>query len=74
MHFPLTQDGTTPLCIVSHNGHNGIVNILIRNGADVNLPWKVHVCYRESVDSLYRDSTDTASHIILLKASIPSNA
>ena len=41
MHFPLTQDGGTPLFIASQNGHSDVVNTLIRNGADVNLSWKV---------------------------------
>ena len=42
MHFPLTQSGATPLYVASQNGHSDVVNILIRNGADVNLSWKVH--------------------------------
>ena len=37
MHFPLTQDGSTPLYIASQNGCTDVVNILIRNGADVNM-------------------------------------
>ena len=37
MHFPLAQDGATPLFIASQNGHSDVVNILIRNGADVNM-------------------------------------
>ena len=41
MHFPLTQDGATPLYVASNNGHSDVVNILIRNGADVNLSWEV---------------------------------
>ena len=35
--IPLTQDGGTPLYIASQNGHSDVVNILTRNGADVNL-------------------------------------
>ena len=41
MYFPLTQDGATPLFMASQNGHSDVVNILIRNGADVNLSWEV---------------------------------
>ena len=41
MHFPLTQTGATPLYMASQNGHGDVVNILIRNGADVNLSWEV---------------------------------
>ena len=41
MYFPLTQGGGTPLFIASQNGHSDVVNILIRNGADVNLSWEV---------------------------------
>ena len=33
MHFPLTQDGATPIIAASQNGHSEVVNILIRNGA-----------------------------------------
>ena len=39
----LTQTGATPLYIASCNGHSDVVNTLIRNGADVNLTYKVHV-------------------------------
>ena len=39
--IPLTQDGTTPLYIASQNGHSDVVNILLRNGADINLAKKV---------------------------------
>ena len=38
---PFTQDGTTPLIIASQNGYSDIVNILIRNGASVNMTKKV---------------------------------
>ena len=34
MNFPLTQDGATPLFFASQKD---VVNILIRNGADVNM-------------------------------------
>ena len=40
-HFPLTQSGMTPLFIASQNGHSDVVNILIRNGADVNMAEEV---------------------------------
>ena len=33
----LTQDGGTPLFIASWDGHSDVVNILIGNGAVVNL-------------------------------------
>ena len=36
-----TQDGATPLYVASQNGHSDIVNILIRNGADVDLACEV---------------------------------
>ena len=32
-----SQDGTTPLFVASQNGHTGTVNILLANGADVNI-------------------------------------
>ena len=41
MHFPLTQDGATPLFIASQKGHIEVVNILIRNEANINLAKKV---------------------------------
>ena len=46
--IPLTQTGVTPLYIASGTGHSAIVNILIRNGADVNLAhnvWRYNVVY-----------------------------
>ena len=42
MCFSLTQDGSTPLYIASQNGHFDVVDVLIRNGADVNMA--SHVC------------------------------
>ena len=40
--IPHTQDGPIPLYVASWNGHSDVVNILIRNGADVNLAWQVY--------------------------------
>ena len=40
---PLTQDGTTPLFIASERGHSDVVNVLIRNGADINLARNVYM-------------------------------
>ena len=37
----LSQDGVTPLIIASQKGHSDVVNILLRNGADVNLALNV---------------------------------
>ena len=45
MHFPLTQSGATPLFIASQDGYSDVVNILIRNGADVNLARHVRYSY-----------------------------
>ena len=39
--LPLTQDGVTPLYIASQKGHSDVMNILIRNGADINLTFKI---------------------------------
>ena len=39
--IPATQDGETPLYIASQNGHSDVVNMLIKNGADINLTFKV---------------------------------
>ena len=33
MHFPLTQDGATPLIAACQNGHSDVVNILIMKSA-----------------------------------------
>ena len=39
--IPLTQDGATPLYMASQKGHSDVVNILISNGADVNIAKEV---------------------------------
>ena len=36
-----SQDGATPLLIASHNGHSQVAEVLLSNGADVNLPMQV---------------------------------
>ena len=52
--IPLTQDGITPLYAASLKGHSDVVNILTRNGADINLASKVCLLhsYQPSRDSL----------------------
>ena len=40
---PLTQNGGTALFIACQEGHSDVVNILIRNGADVNLACQVYM-------------------------------
>ena len=35
------QDGTTPLCISARNGHKEMVELLLANGAQVNIAKKV---------------------------------
>ena len=42
---PLTQDGITPVYVASGQGQSSVVNILIRNGADINLANNVCVYY-----------------------------
>ena len=65
MHFPLTQNGATPLIIASQEGHSDVVNILIRNGADVNNM----TCYVRYLLSLYQlvrltcDSLQLSMHV-----------
>ena len=47
--FPLTQDSTAPLFVACQNGHSGVVNMLIRNGADT---WLV-IYYGDSYNVSY---------------------
>ena len=47
---PLTQNGATSMFIASQHGHSDVVNILIRNGAGVNLAcnvWRYNVPYTQ---------------------------
>ena len=37
-HKATTDDGTTPLYFSCSSGHNSIVKLLLKHGADVNLP------------------------------------
>ena len=48
----LTQNGSTPLLIASQEGRSDVVNILIRNGADIHLAtnvWRYNVTYTHTV-------------------------
>ena len=51
--IPLTQDGGIPLYFASCMGRSDVVNVLIRNGADVNLAlnviWRCNVAYTHTV-------------------------
>ena len=38
---PHIQSGSAPLRVASRNGHKDVVTTLLRNGADVNLRFKV---------------------------------
>ena len=38
----LLQDGTSPLFIASQRGYSPVVNILLKYGANINLPKNVH--------------------------------
>ena len=41
--FTFLQDGVTPLFMASQNGHKSVVDVLLRHGADPNLPKTVSV-------------------------------
>ena len=49
--IPLIQDGATPQFIASQLGHSDVVNILIRNGADINLACNVWRYYMYRIHS-----------------------
>ena len=38
-----SQDGFTPLYVASQNDHSQVAELLLRKGADVNLPNKVQL-------------------------------
>ena len=42
--FSGLQDGYSPLCVASQNGHTDVVDILLRKGADVNQATTEEVC------------------------------
>ena len=39
----VTQDGSTPLTVASHDGCTDVVKTLVKYGADVNLLYKVYM-------------------------------
>ena len=61
LYIPLTQTYATPLFIASQNGHSNVVNILIRNGADINLAcqvmWTHFLCYLLLILTSNRDGS-----------------
>ena len=36
-----TQNGATPLCVATGQGHSQVAELLLTKGADVNLPMQV---------------------------------
>ena len=45
LHHSLQNDNT-PLSLASQRGHKDIVEVLLKHGAEVDLPDKVSVCVR----------------------------
>ena len=41
--FTFLQDSVTPLFMASQNGHKSVVDVLLRHGADPNLPKTVSI-------------------------------
>ena len=41
--FTFLQDGVTPLFMASQDGHTSVVDVLLRHGADPNLPKTVRI-------------------------------
>ena len=39
----MMQEGRTPLVISSHCGHGGVVEVLLKNGANIEAANQVHV-------------------------------
>ena len=63
-HVIFTQNGTTPLIIAIQKGHRDVVNILIRNGADINLAQNV---YMELQCTIYSHCIHASPHVRLFQ-------
>ena len=44
------QNGVTALYVASHNGHVEVVNILLQNGAHVDVQEEVHLTFTHTTD------------------------
>ena len=72
--IPLTQDGTTPLFIASEHGHRDVVNILMQNGADINLArnvWRYNVPYTHTVLLYIEGSATRLTGPLMYMSAVP---
>ena len=74
--FPLTQDSTAPLFVACQNGHSGVVSMLIRNGADINLAcnilWRYNVPYTHTVNITSRFSHKAYRSLLMYMSAVLS--
>ena len=63
IYITLQADGTAPLFIASQKGHCDVVDLLLRNGANINQSDQVHVC-RYNINKLHTITSFTTDWYI----------